>query len=104
MNRGMFRPSSQKAPLLFLAALYFTALILGTLCAFDSPSGQSHHHGRTVTHTASCLLACTSTLSDRPQILPLTLFLLFIGSLLGLRKAMTLQPLLLRLQSRAPPL
>ncbi|TAK03504.1 MAG: hypothetical protein EPO39_11945 [Candidatus Manganitrophaceae bacterium] len=99
----MFRPRSKKIALLFLAALYFTALILGTLCAFDLPTGQTHHHGRAVSHTASCLLACASTATDQPPTLPLTLSLLLIGMLLAFGRPLTLQPSLLRLHSRAPP-
>jgi len=101
---GMHPSSYRKITLLFLASVYFIALIIGTLCAFDSPTGQTHHHGRTVSHTASCLLACASTVTDRAQMVPLTLSLLFIGTVLALRKPLTFQPLLLRLHSRAPPL
>ncbi|TAK08201.1 MAG: hypothetical protein EPO39_04875 [Candidatus Manganitrophaceae bacterium] len=100
----MIRSLSKKTPFLFLAVLYFTALILGTLCSFDPPAGQSHHHGRTVSHTASCLLACASTISDRPQTLPLTLSLVLIGILLSFRRPLSLQFTLLRLHGRSPPL
>lgn len=99
----MFRPSTKKTTLLFLALFYFAALILGTICSFDSPTGQTHHHGRTVSHTASCLLACASTIADHPQTVSLTLSLLLVGMLLALRKPLFVQATLLRLQSRAPP-
>ncbi|MDC4203830.1 MAG: hypothetical protein MPW13_05445 [Candidatus Manganitrophus sp.] len=100
----MFRLSSKKIILLSLPIVYFAALILGTLCAFDSPTEQSHHHGRTVSHSASCLLACAATVTDRTQMVPLTLSLLFIGTVLTFRKTLPHQSLLLRLHSRAPPL
>ncbi|WDT73433.1 MAG: hypothetical protein MPW17_22640 (plasmid) [Candidatus Manganitrophus sp.] len=76
----------------FLASIYFIVLILGTLCAFDSPTEQSHHHGRTVSHSASCLLACAATVTDRTQMVPLTLSLLFIGTVLTFRKTLPLNP------------
>ncbi len=98
----MLRPRSKKI-VLFLAAFYLTALVLGTVCSFDSPTGRAHHHDRTVSHTASCLLACASTIADQPQTLPLTLSLAFIGMLLALGKPFALQLALLRRQSRAPP-
>ncbi|WDT77817.1 MAG: hypothetical protein MPW16_20935 (plasmid) [Candidatus Manganitrophus sp.] len=88
----------------FFASIYFIVLILGTLCAFDSPTEQSHHHGRTVSHSASCLLACAATVTDRTQMVSLTLSLLFIGTVLALPKTLPHQSLLLRLHSRAPPL
>lgn len=98
----MLRPSSKKITL-FLAAFYLAALVLGTLCAFDPPTGRTHHHGRTVSHTASCLLACASTVANRPQVLPLILSLLFIGMLLPLGRPLVGLIALLRLHSRAPP-
>ncbi|MBI3805415.1 MAG: hypothetical protein HY282_16835 [Nitrospirae bacterium] len=101
----MFPPRSKKITLLFLAIFYFSALFLGTLCSFDSPTGQTHHHGRTVSHTASCLLACaSSSVAARPQNLTLTLFLLFIGMSVALGKGLSPRSIPLRLQSRAPPL
>lgn len=101
----MFRSASKKTALLFLAAFYLAALILGTVCSFDPSTSITHHHhqGRTVSHTASCLLACASTLADHPQTLPLTVSLLFIGMLLALGRPFSAQPPLLRLQSRSPP-
>ncbi|MCG3114965.1 MAG: hypothetical protein LLH30_04720 [Candidatus Manganitrophus sp. SA1] len=100
----MFRLSYKKILSLSFPVIYFAALILGTLCAFDSPTEQSHHHGRTVSHSASCLLACAATVTDRTQMVPLTLSLLFIGTVLTFRKTLLHQSLLLRLHSRAPPL
>lgn len=100
----MFRLSYKKILLLSFPVIYFAALILGTLCAFDSPTEQSHHHGRTVSHSASCLLACAATVTDRTQMVPLTLSLLFIGTVLTFRKTLPHQSFLLRLHSRAPPL
>lgn len=100
----MFRLSYKKILFLSFPVIYFAALILGTLCAFDSPSEQSHHHGRTVSHSASCLLACAATVTDRTQMVPLTLSLLFIGTVLTFQKTLPPQSLLRRLHSRAPPL
>lgn len=94
----------KKVMLSFLASIYFIVLILGTLCVFDSPTEQTHHHGRTGSHSASCLLACASTVTDRTQMVPLTLSLLFIGTVLTFRKTLPHQSVLLRLHSRAPPL
>ncbi|SRR5579884_476096 len=107
MSSAMFRSVSKKALFVFLATFYLTALLLGTICSFDPSSRQTHHHhqqGRTVSHTASCLLACSSTIADHPQALSLTLALLLIGILSTLGRQPLTRRALLRLHGRSPPL
>jgi len=87
---------------LVIAFLYASTLLLGALCAADTPDG--HAHKVRVHHSLSCLLACSSMLSQE-VLPPLMQFGLPFSGLLYLFMASIRPPARVAiLRSRAPPL